>query len=662
MWNWNHVHIMVLLLAVSLFLSIFITVLLYAFISLDIPDIHSLASYKPPVTTVILDEQGEPVDRIFKQNRIVVSVADLPDLLPKAFIAAEDSRFYEHEGLDLVSILRAFVHNIFRGDRSQGGSTITQQVARSLLLSPEKTYSRKIKEAILASRMDKILSKDEILHIYLNQIYFGEGAYGVEAAAQNFFGKHAAELNLAEISLLAGLPQAPSRYSPFRQFKLAKARQAYVLNRMTEEGYVSPTAAQKAFKQILFWGPKSRPNPMAFEYFNQHVRNYVEQKYGAQLLFSGGLTIHTTMDQSLQISADRAINKGVVAWQNRHKSSTGTNTPQGALVAIEPKNGHVKAITGGNDFSVTQFNRAVQSRRQPGSAFKPIIYAAALAEGFTPASLIIDEPITLQGALPGQTWKPSNFTNKFYGPTTLRDAIVFSRNIVTIKVLQQTGIENVVQLARNLGISSPMTEDLSLALGSSGLSLLELTSAYTSFANNGLRTPPIFVTKITDRHGHVIEENRAAPKTLIDPRTAYQITHLLKEVIREGTGKKARGLGSPAAGKTGTTDRNMDAWFIGYTPRLAAGVWMGFDQQISLGKGETGGTAAAPVWLAFMKGAEKYLPAGDFEIPDGIALVWMDSATGDLDPESSDKVSLEAFKEEKLPLDLITAKEKSHSP
>ncbi len=656
---WNHLHLIALLVAMSFFLTLFIGVLLFAFISLDIPDVNSLAAYKPPVSTVILDDHGDPIDTIYTQNRTVIGLDEMPDLLPRAFIAAEDARFYNHKGLDGWSILRALIHNIIKGERSQGGSTITQQVARSLLLTPEKTYSRKIKEAILAYRIDKVLRKNEILHIYLNQIYLGAGAYGVEAAAQTFFGKHVKELNLAEIALLAGLPQAPSRYSPFNNLKLTKKRQAYVLNRMAEDGYISATAAQKAFKQILLWGPKSQADPKAFAYFIQHVRNYVEQKYGAQLLTSGGLTIHTTMNQALQKAADRAANRGIKAWQKRHKSITEPATPEAALIALDTQSGQVKAVTGGTDFSKTQFNRAIQARRQPGSAFKPLIYAAALLQGFTPASLIVDEPIALRGNFPGKTWKPRNFSNKFYGPTTLRDGIVYSRNIVTIKVLQQIGISRAIQLARHFGITSPLTEDLSLALGSSGISLLELTSAYSIFANKGLFGVPIFITKIIDRHGNIIEENTPERVQVLDSRTAYQITRLLEGVIREGTGKKASGLGIPAAGKTGTTDRNMDAWFIGYTAKLAAGVWMGFDQQVSLGKRETGGIAAAPVWLDFMLAAKKRIPAGDFTIPEGIVLKSMDLMTGVLDSDESDKISVEAFKEENLPLHVGVENEKA---
>ncbi|MBU0484923.1 MAG: penicillin-binding protein 1A [Proteobacteria bacterium] len=655
-WNWDHLHLCIFLLTITLLISACLGFFLYLFVMLDIPGIQSLSSYQPPATSLLLDDRKQVVGRFFEQNRYVVPVSRMPELLPKAFIAAEDGRFYQHKGIDAWSILRAFIHNLKAGGKAQGGSTITQQVARSLLLSPEKTYTRKFKEAVLAYRINKVLSKEEIIHLYLNQIYLGEGAYGVEAAAQTYFDKHVEDLNLSEISLLAGLPQAPSRYSPFRNYKLAKGRQMYVLNRMAEEAYVTPEAARQAYNSSLFWASSNKDNNADNGYFVQQVSNYVEQKYGAEILNTGGISVYTSLNQPLQKIAQQAVQKGVADWQKRNGQSDG-DMPQVALIAIEVESGRVKAMVGGTDFSESQFNRAIQARRQPGSAFKPIIYATALAEGETPATIIVDEPLVLQGISAQETWEPRNFSGEFYGPTTLRTALINSRNIVTIKLLQRLGIAKVLEKAQQMGITSPLAPNLSLALGASGVSLLELTSAYTVLGNGGKYNPPFFIEKIVDRHGKVIERQAESPRQVVDQVTAYQTISLLKGVIEEGTGRRVRGIGIPVAGKTGTTDLNMDAWFIGLTPKLAVGVWMGFDQKISLGAAETGSVAAAPVWLDFMErarkqmsGERKSLLAGeDFVVPDGVVFRPMSDAVGQVEGLASDQ-SWEAFNENNLPV------------
>lgn len=620
---WDHLHLAILLLLLSAGLTVLISAALYLFIALDIPDITSLESYRPAETTLVYDRQGRVAALLFHENRTVVPLAEMPPLLPQAFIAAEDARFYDHLGVDGWSVFRALVSNLRAGERRQGGSTITQQVARDLLLSREKTYTRKIKEAILAYRIDRALSKNEIIHIYLNQIYLGSGAYGVEAAARTYFDKSAKEMNLAEISLLAGLPQAPSRYSPFRHYTLAKRRQAYVLNRMAEDGHITPTAARRAYVYPLIWGPPQE-FPPENEYFLQQVKNQAEQRYGREMLYRGGLRIHTTLDQQLQQAASSAVREGIAAWKKRQaddkEEATSGLRPQAALLTLENRTGMVRAAVGGADFNESQFNRATQARRQPGSAFKPLIYAAALEKGMTPATILIDEPISLPGASRRDQWQPRNFGNRFYGPTTLRDGLVHSRNIVTIKILRETGLAPVLELARRLGISAPLSNTLSLALGVSEVSLLEMTGAYAAFANQGAFRPPHFITKITDRKGRILEQNQAVPRQALDPRTAYQLTRLLTGVIEDGTGRNAKGLGIATAGKTGTTDRYMDAWFIGYTPELTTGVWMGFDQKRSLGKNETGGRAAAPIWLNFMQQTKNSYPAGEFPMPEGIVM------------------------------------------
>jgi len=612
----TQIHCIVFLFVITALLSVFIGSVLYLFVLLDIPDIRSLESYRPKLTTRILDSDQQVIARVYSENRLFVSGVDIPDLLAKAFIAAEDARFYQHPGVDFWSIFRALLHNIRVGGRGQGGSTITQQVTRSLLLSRKKLYSRKIKEAILAYRIDSLLSKDDIISIYLNQIYLGEGAYGVEAAAQVYFGKHARELDLAEMAILAGLPQAPSHYSPFKNMTAAKNRQAYVLNRMAEEGYITPTAARKAYNQTPTLADKEDASECG--YFVQHVKNYIEQKYGQQKATSGGLTVYTTLDRSLQKAGVAAITRGIEQTAARHQDSAREPTPpQGSLISLEVATGKVRAMVGGADFSDSQFNRAVQARRQPGSAFKPIVYAAALAKGLTPATRINDSPLRLPGSAPGDTWRPKNFDGKFHGPTTLRDGLINSRNIVTIKLLQKTGIKPTIAMARQLGIRSPLSRNLSLALGSSEVSLLELTAAYAPFGNGGKAVRPIFIDKIIDRDGKILEENKPLLKPAISNRIAYQMTLMLKGVIEEGTGRNAKGLRVPAAGKTGTTDQNRDAWFIGYTPEVVTGVWVGHDQKRSLGKGETGGRVAAPIWLDFMtKATRKDKPGTIFPMPD----------------------------------------------
>lgn len=626
-WQWNHIHLTILLLACAAVLTIAIGTLLCWFVALGIPDVSSVERYQPPATTVILDADGQVVDRLYRQNRFLLPLSAMPDYLVQAFVAAEDARFYEHSGVDAWSTLRALLNNLRAGGKSQGGSTITQQVTRSLLLSREKTYIRKLKEAILAYRLDNLLSKTDILYIYLNEIYLGEGAYGVEAAAQTYFGKHAAALHLAEASMLAGLPQAPSRYSPFKNYTSAKRRQAYVLNRMAEDGYITASMARKAYAQPLIFAAAENL-PSGNGYFLQQVKNYVSGKYGSETLLSGGLVIETTLNGRMQQAGVEAVRKGVAAWLQRH-GKDGT-APQAALIAIRVDDGSIRAVVGGTDFNASQFNRAVQARRQPGSAFKPFVYAAALAKGLTPATMILDDPLRLPGSTYGTVWSPKNFNDEYHGPTTLRDGLVHSLNSATIKLLQDVGVDNVILLARKFGIKSALQPNLSLALGASEVTLLELTGAYAALANGGRYTEPVLVSRILDRSGRVLETRKKRQAMALDERVAYQLTNILQKVILEGTGRQAGGLPVASAGKTGTTDGNMDAWFIGYTPELAVGVWLGFDQGNTLGRGETGGRAAAPVWKDFMARFAAQMKEKEFRMPAGISVVPIDLETGEI--------------------------------
>ena len=594
---WGHVQCTLFLLGVSLLLTVFIGMTLYLFILLDIPNLKSIKDYQPKTATLVFDRDHKIFKRKYEENRRLVTLAMMPGLLPKAFIAAEDARFYQHPGVDIWSIFRAFFHNIRAGAKAHGGSTITQQVTRSLLLSRKKVYSRKIKEAILAYRIDSVMSKDDIIYIYLNQIYLGEGAHGVEAAATTYFDRGVKDLTLGQMALLAGLPQAPSRYTPFKNLELAKKRQAYVLNRMAEDGYITPEDARRAYEEPLSLGRKN-DDGLGGEYYAQYVTNYVNNKYGQELLTNGGLTIYTGMDRTMQLTANASIQKGLAVLSGENKNG---KTPQAAMLVMEPESGKVRALVGGADFNVSQFDRAIQARRQPGSAFKPIVYAAALEKGFTPESILVDEPLILAGSRRGKDWQPRNFDNRYYGPTSLRTGLIHSRNIVAIKLLQEVGIDSVVRMARDLGIHSKIKPDLTLALGSSEVSLLEMTGAYTPFATNGSYTAPILIERIIDRHGNILEENKPQKVRAMSEWTAIRMNQMLQDVIGQGTGKSAQGLNVAAGGKTGTTDSYMDAWFIGYTKDLVAGVWVGHDKKISLGKGASGGRVAAPIWLDFMK-------------------------------------------------------------
>ena len=591
--------IIIFSICISGIVTLCIGIFLAWFLALDVPDIRSADDYRPLVATTVVDRYGTIIDAIYQQYRIVIPERKMPRLLPRAFVAAEDSRYFEHGGLDLWSIFRAGINNLRTGRRSQGGSTITQQVTRALMLSREKTYFRKLTEAILAYRLDHLLTKNEILTIYLNEIYLGEGAYGVEAAARTYFSKRAQELNLAEIALLAGLPQSPSRYSPIQHFQAAKARQRYVLNRMAEDGIISAAAARAAYARKLHLNPVGKQKE-ANGYFTDFVRNQLEKQYGKKALYRQGLTVWTTLDSRLQKAAVACLKQGL---QRVRKRGHGKKTPQGALVALDTASGSIRALVGGADYRKSPYNRAVIARRQPGSVFKPLIYAAAFEQGLSPEMQLMDAPVAIKNP-DGSVWRPQNYSHNHYGATSLRQALIHSRNIVTIKLLQKIGVKPVIQLAHKAGISEKLKPELPLALGASPVTLLEMTGVYTIFADQGLYHRPRAITRVRDRRGRIRPWPHPAAERVISPATAATITGILTEVIRQGTGKRARGIPG-AAGKTGTTDDNRDAWFIGFTDKLTTGIWIGHDRGRSLGKGETGGRAAAPIWKTFMQQAEK---------------------------------------------------------
>jgi penicillin-binding protein 1A len=603
----NEKHIITFLFGICVLISLFLGSLLFAFKSLDLPDISSVSQYRPLQASEILDRHGKVLDRIFIENRTVLPLSKMPPLLPKAFVAAEDGRFYDHPGLDFWSVFRALINNAREGRRSQGGSTITQQVARSLLLSPEKTYLRKFKEAILAWRIDSLLSKDEILYIYLNQIYLGDGAYGVEAAAQLYYGKHVQELTLGEMAILAGLPQAPSRYSPFTHLEQAQQRQRYVLNRMAEDGYVSGEEARRAFVSPVQLQPPEKAALRNSGYFVQLVRKRAEAELGLSLNYAG-VRIFTTLDPTLQLAATKAVRRGVIASLVRSSGqSVGKNghqkTPQGALVSLEACTGQIRALVGGLDFTESPFDRATQGRRSVGSVFKPLIYATALENGFRPESMILDAPLSIRGH-GGKLWQPQNYSGEFHGETSLSEALVHSLNVVTVKLLQKVGVDKVRTLAKSAGIAEPITADLSLALGATGVSLLEITGAYGPFVCGGQFTPPVAIVRIEDGSGSILMEERSQSHRVLKAGVAQDMQKMLAAVISAGTGKRAAGLSGLCGGKTGTSDGNRDAWFVGFTRKMITGVWLGHDQNTSLGRDESGGRAAAPIWLDFMQQAQ----------------------------------------------------------
>ncbi|MGA7146798.1 MAG: penicillin-binding protein 1A [Desulfobacterales bacterium] len=732
----------------------------YFYLSRNLPKIASLKDYRPPVITTVYSDDNRKIGEFFKERRIVIPLSQMPDILKKAFVAAEDSRFYTHQGIDILSIFRAFYKNIEAGTIVQGGSTITQQVTKSFFLTPERSYVRKIKEAILAYRIDKKFSKDEILFLYLNQIYLGHGAYGVEAASENYFGKSAKDLNLAECAILAGLPQAPSRYSPFKHPERAKQRQIYVLNRMVEDGFITNIQATEAVNKVLDIKPRKNLFIDEVPVYTEYIRRYISAKYGDDVLYNQGLSVYTSVNIETQKIARDEISKGLYALDKRQgyrgplkhlqpeeiesfskeiqlelnnihleegkivkgvvievndKNNTATvrmgdvlgvigigdmqwarkpnpevayyaakvnkvgnvlkvgdvilvrlkgkisgtdqwqlaleqdPKAQAALLCIESETGNVKAMVGGRDFRESQFNRAVQSRRQPGSAFKPVIYAAALDKGYTPATMIIDSPIVYEDTEHDFTWKPKNYKERFYGPTLFRDALAESRNVVTIKILQDIGIDYAIDYARKLGITSNLSRDLSLALGSSGVSLLELVKAYSVFDNLGYLVEPVFITKILDRDGNILEETNPTRKKVIEQNTAYVMTSLLEGVVKRGTGWRVTAMNRPVAGKTGTTNNLHDAWFMGYTPRYITGVWVGFDDESSLGRGETGSRAASPIWLGFMQRLLQDKPVRVFQVPEGVVFSKIDAKTGLLPIPESKKTIFECFKEGTVP-------------
>jgi len=737
----------IILAAIAIVLGISVGVILA--VTVGIPSVDEMKQYKPAAGTKIYADDDVLIGELKAEKGIFIPIQSIPENMINAVVAVEDSRFWKHKGIDYVAIGRAIVKDIIHVGLKEGGSTITQQLAKVMFLTPEKTFKRKLREAALAVKIEKNLDKKEILELYLNKVYFGHGAYGVEMAARTYFGKPVKDITLSEAALLAALVKAPSLYSPFNDLTRAKERQQIVLSRMEEEGFIKRSEKEHALKQPLYLSTV-RKGIEANNYFTEYVRKYLEEKYGVETVYKGDLRVYTTLDRNAQFMAAKAVQEGLKELDKRRgwrgpiehrkdfdvgkekkmkesaplvvinpgdiatglvlnvshkeaiirtrgvvgrlsvedarwaskvidpkkgtikmlkdfslnqiltpgdiikvsiKSIRGNNVQlsleqepeaEGALVAIEQDTGFIRALIGGYDFVRSDFNRALYAKRQPGSAFKPIIYAAALDHGFSPASIIMDEPVTYHGGPKGD-WTPENYDHKFYGPTTLREALTYSRNVVTVKLVDAVGINNVLDFVRTVGIQGDMPRDLTIALGSLSVTPLELALCYSVFADNGLKVTPIAIKYITDPNGRILESNEPEAEEVISPQTAFLITSMMEDVVKNGTGWRAKSLGRPVAGKTGTTNEYRDAWFVGYTPGIVAAVWVGFDDTRPLGSQETGARAASPIWVLFMKNILSGDPE-DFTVPEGIVNRTIDPSTGLLSKDESGGIR-EYFKE-----------------
>ena len=691
--------------------------------SSDLPEVSSLENYRPNIITQVFAKDGSLVGQFSIERRVVVHFQDIPPVLRNAIIAVEDADFWKHMGLNPWRVAGAAFANLRSGRKAQGFSTLTMQLSRILFLTPEKTYERKIKEVILAFQIEKSFTKEEIFALYCNQVPFGHGNYGVEAASQSYFDKSIGALTLAEAALLAGLPQRPSRLSPIDFPERAMERRNHVLDRMAEEKYITTAEAEAAKKTPLNLHLKRDP-PSSAPHFVEEVRKYLEREYGSQRIYQGGLSVYTTLDPALQRAAIRAVTDGLraldrrtrgfvrpsqtvfdrwkepeaavlpewdrsmdvgdvvrgVVLQSDHavaivriaRSHTRVGLPEiawtgvkrvddilprgtiapfriltkgsdaaptelhvvleqepgveGALLALDARTGAIRAMVGGYDFDTSKFNRATQAQRQTGSAFKPILYTAAIEKGgWNPSTIIVDSPISFPNPWTGEVWTPHNYDGAFLGPIPLRKAIEQSRNIPAVKTLQHLGVPAAIEYAHKLGITSDLPPYLPLALGAGEVSLIELTAAFATFANQGLRMRPYLIERIADRDGNVIEQTHPQATDAIRADTAYIMTSLLRGVVERGTAMRARSLKRPIAGKTGTTNDWTDGWFVGFEPTLAAGVWVGYDDKRKrLCRGCDGAHTALPIWMDFWKQGMESQPVEDFPVPGNIVFVPVD--------------------------------------
>ena len=724
------------------------------YFSSDLPDYKILSNYKPPVSSRVHSGEGKLIAEYALQKRLFIPYESIPKKVIFSFLSAEDKNFFSHPGVDVKSITRAIVKNlknISSSKRLEGASTITQQVAKNFLLTNEVSFKRKIKEAILAFRIERAYSKERIMELYLNQIYLGQGTYGIAAASLEYFDKAVGDLDYNDAALLAALPKAPSKYNPYKSIKIATERRNFVLKNLLENSYIDKNQYKKLLKKKIILNKRKINLLEEANYFSEEVRRIVSDSYGYDELYKGGLSIRTPLNSNYQIKALKALREGLEEYDRRHgwrgpiinlnkkvwqsdvkefitdksldwklakvisidtfiakieidnkeigyidfnninwtrKKSFNDifkvndiiyvkyikknkwelkQLPKinGSIVVMDPHTGRVLAMVGGFSFKLSEFNRATQAKRQPGSAFKPIVYAAALENGFTPSTLVLDAPFVIDQGEGLKTWKPENYGKKFYGPSTLRTGIEKSRNLMTVRIAQAVGFDNISKITNRLGIYNDIPELLSVSLGSAETTLIKLTNSYSTFANGGKKVIPIFIDRIQDRRGKTIfnadkrkcegcEEfsylKNEIPliiddrKQVISQETAYQITSMLEGVIKRGTGRRLKNLNLPLAGKTGTTNNNMDAWFLGFTSKLVIGVYVGFDEPKTLGKYETGAKAALPIFKKFVEEIVVKKDALPFKVPSTINLVIVDVDTG-LQPNINTKKTIyESFK------------------
>jgi len=673
--------------------------------STDLPQVDGLERYRPSAITELYDDQGRIIGTFALQRRVIATFDDYPPVLRDALLSIEDKDFYRHWGINTWRILGAAYRDIESGGKVQGGSTLTMQLARNLFLSPDRSFHRKVQEALLAIQIERRFTKPQIFTLYANQIFLGHGVYGFEAASQYYFSKHAKNLTLDEAALLAGLPKAPQYYSPILHPDRALKRRNLVINAMLEDGKITTQQATEAKEKPTILSLQHDPNSTA-PYFVEEVRRYLESKYGSDQVHEGGLRVYTSLNLDLQKAANQSVLDGLAAYERRHgwknklvnvvaqgavlekyQSLDWDDTPevngyihalvmqvesgsatvkfekfsaeltqsdaawtqkklanimnvgdviyvkilslgrdgharvsleqdsgaQGALVALDNVSGEIKAMVGGRDFNESKFNRAVQAQRQVGSSFKPYVYAAAVDQGATPDDTILDAPVTFPAGT--STYTPHNYDEKFEGTITLRRALAQSRNIPALKLADRLGIKTVIDYARKFGVTSNIPPYLPIALGSADLTLMEQTSAFSVFPDDGVRIVPRYITKVTDYDGRVLEEDFPDVKDVISAKTARTLTSMLREVVQHGTGVAAAKMPYALAGKTGTTNDFTDAWFIGFSPSITAGVWVGYDEKKSLGSRETGGRAALPIWMEFMTAALAGRDSGQFEAP-----------------------------------------------
>ena len=723
-----------------------------------LPDYKFLKNYKPPVSSKLYSGSGVLVSDFSSEKRIFVPYEAIPSTVINSFLSAEDKNFFNHPGVDAKGIVRALknnIYNLMNSKRLEGASTITQQVAKNFLLTNEVSFDRKIKEAILAFRIERALTKERILELYLNQIYLGEGSYGIASASLRYFDKSINELNYSEAALLAALPKAPSRYNPYKNLELATYRRDLVLNNLYENKYISEAILKKLIKSEIILRKRKRIYLEDSRYYVEDVRKNVIETYGFDKVYKQGFNIKTPLDLELQIIATQALRKGleeydrrrgwrgsiknkkitsnwnkdlekyqtenslgweigiikeinkfeakietakkiqgIIKYENLNWTRKNINElfkvgdliyvkkigdknyelkqipiANGGIVVMDPFTGRVLAMSGGFSFKKSEYNRATQAKRQPGSAFKPFIYALALENNFTPSTLVLDAPIVLEQGSDLKMWKPENYGKKFYGASTLRTGVEKSRNLMTVRIAQEIGLNKIINFSEKLKIYEKPDELMSISLGSAETTLLKMTSAYSSFVNGGKLVEPIFIDRIQDSTGKTIFKNELRYckdcdlisytgenlpqiknnyQQIFSPQTAYQITSILEGVIKRGTGKNLRDLNLQLAGKTGTTNKNTDAWFIGFTSNLVVGVYVGYDNPRSLGKFETGSKTALPIFKEFIKNAVNNYEARPFKVAKGIKMMVVDSLTGKKADTSSKDTIIEAFKEEKI--------------